>query len=410
MPELSWTVVVLVLNFMCSGDAVSELNDSRHLPVEDYIKMRTDDMIRFWNYPSEEHKILTEDGYILTVFRIPNPGGYPVLMLHGLTVSSDCWFLRTPKEDLVFLLWKRGYDVWLWNARGSIYSREHVNISFSDEKFFDYTFHEMGVYDTPATIDYILNTTGHSSVIALGHSLGSTNVLVAASMRPEYQDKVKLNILWAQSVYMGNIKVRDWFDVFYSIYVRWLNFPHAKDFFIQGREPEIVKTAMCASGSPLKPLCVLFLREMSGPGSKQGNEDSAVKMLNRIPTGSSIWTVRQMVQNIRSGQFRPLNYGTEKNLIKYGVKKMRAYPIDKVTIPTAIYYACCNDYLSSAQDAGILKRKLPNVVRFYEIPYKKFNHGDFLWAKDSYELLYKDVMNLMDKYSGRTTENPSDAA
>lgn len=77
----------------------------------------------------------------------------------------------------------------------------------------------MGVYDTPATIDYILNTTGHSSVIALGHSLGSTNVLVAASMRPEYQDKVKLNILWAQSVYMGNIKVRDWFDVLYSVYV-----------------------------------------------------------------------------------------------------------------------------------------------------------------------------------------------
>uniref|UniRef100_A0A8D8SKC2 Lysosomal acid lipase/cholesteryl ester hydrolase n=1 Tax=Cacopsylla melanoneura TaxID=428564 RepID=A0A8D8SKC2_9HEMI len=77
----------------------SEFNDSKLLPVEQFEKFRTDEIINYWGYPSEVHKVQTEDGYILTNFRMPNPGGYPILMLHGLTVSSDCWFLRTPQED-----------------------------------------------------------------------------------------------------------------------------------------------------------------------------------------------------------------------------------------------------------------------------------------------------------------------
>ncbi|KAG8262757.1 hypothetical protein J6590_047277 [Homalodisca vitripennis] len=34
--------------------------------------------------------------------------------------------------------------------------------------------HEMGVYDLPAVIDYVLNATGHNSLVYLGHTLGTT--------------------------------------------------------------------------------------------------------------------------------------------------------------------------------------------------------------------------------------------
>uniref|UniRef100_A0A8D8ZRZ9 Lipase n=2 Tax=Cacopsylla melanoneura TaxID=428564 RepID=A0A8D8ZRZ9_9HEMI len=379
----------------------SEFNDSKLLPVEQFEKFRTDEIINYWGYPSEVHKVQTEDGYILTNFRMPNPGGYPILMLHGLTVSSDCWFLRTPQEDFVFLLWKKGYDIWFWNARGNMYSREHVNISFSDQtNFFDFTAHELGLYDTTATIDYILNITGYKQLITLGHSLGTTNVMIAASLRPEYNEKVALSVLWAQSVYLSHMRVKHFLDTAYSIYVRWLDFPHDTKFFIYGQDPEIVKRGLCAKGSPLKGMCIMLLRELSGPNSNQGNKDSADKMMNRIPTGSSIWVIRQMIQNMRNGKFIPLNFNPEKNLMKYGVKKPLEYPIENVTVPTALYYACCNDFLSASQDNHILMKKIPNLVQFYEIPYKKFNHGDFLWAKDSYDLFYKDVIGLIDKYSG----------
>lgn len=375
-------------------------HDTRFLPVDQYINSRTDEIINFWGYPSEEHKVQTEDGYILTNFRMPNPGGYPVLMLHGLSVSSDCWFLRNPREDFVFLLWKKGYDVWLWNSRGNMYSKEHVSMNNSDPNFYNFTFHELGIYDTTATIDHILKVTGQKSIITIGHSLGTTNVLVAASLRPEYQSKIKLSILWAQSAFLGHLYVRHWVDVMYSVYVRWINFPDAKDFFVRGTEPVMFKDAACGEGGSLNKFCITTLRELSGPGSNQGNKYSAVKMLNRLPTGTSIWTIRHMIQNIRTGQFQPFNWGPEMNMKQYGVKKVSSYPIVNVTVPTAIYYTCCNDYLSSAKDSEMLRSKLPNVVRFYQIPYKKFNHGDFLWAKDSYRLFYKDVLDLIDKYSG----------
>ncbi|KAI5744664.1 hypothetical protein M8J76_004226 [Diaphorina citri] len=356
------------------------MNDSRVLSPEKFINMRTPEIISFWGYPSEEHKVQTEDGYILTNFRMPNPGGYPIIMFHGLSVSSDCWLLRNPKEDFVFHLWKKGYDVWLWNSRGNMYSRDHVNISFSDEKFFDFTFHEIGIYDTTATIDYVLNVTGKKKVITIGHSMGTTNVLVAGSLRPEYQSKISLSILWAQAAFLGHMHMKYMIDVFYSLFVRVQNNRPAKDFFVRGRMLDLVKASSCSKGGFLNPYCLLVMEEFSGSGSNQFNQDSVTKMLDR--------------------EFRPLNYGKKKNLEKYGVEKMPPYPIGNVTVPTAIYYTCCNDFLGSAKDSIILKSKLPNVIRFYEIPNKKFNHGDYLWAKDSYDLLYKDVLNLIDKYSG----------
>ena len=42
--------------------------------------------------------------------------------------------------------------------------------------------------------------------------------------------------------------------------------------------------------------------------------------------------------------------------------------------------------------------RLPNVVANVIPDYKQFNHLDFLWAKDVDTLLYKDVVDLMNKY------------
>ena len=62
------------------------------LPIMDYC--------RLFNYPIEAHKVTTEDGYILTIFRIQRKGSLikeglsPVLMQHGLMDSSDTWLLN----------------------------------------------------------------------------------------------------------------------------------------------------------------------------------------------------------------------------------------------------------------------------------------------------------------------------
>ena len=83
-----------------------------------------------------------------------------------------------------------GYDVWMGNSRGNTYSKGHVNLSTSDAKFWDFSWHEMGVFDLPATIDYILGITGHSKIFYIGHSQGTTCLFVLLSEKPEYNDKI----------------------------------------------------------------------------------------------------------------------------------------------------------------------------------------------------------------------------
>lgn len=54
------------------------------------------------------------------------------------------------------------------------------------------SFHQMGYYDLPAMIDYILMKTGQKSLSFVGHSMGATIAYVLLSLRPEYNSKMKL--------------------------------------------------------------------------------------------------------------------------------------------------------------------------------------------------------------------------
>lgn len=50
------------------------------------------EIIKQENYTSETHTITTEDGYILTVYRIPGPpNSIPVYLQHGLLQCSADW-------------------------------------------------------------------------------------------------------------------------------------------------------------------------------------------------------------------------------------------------------------------------------------------------------------------------------
>jgi hypothetical protein len=68
--------------------------------------------------------------------------------------------INEPELSPAFIMAQNGYDVWLGNNRGNDFARFHEDLAIDTEEFWDFSWEEMGVYDTPAHIDFILEKTG----------------------------------------------------------------------------------------------------------------------------------------------------------------------------------------------------------------------------------------------------------
>lgn len=124
--------------------------------------------------------------------------------MHCLLGSSADWVILGPDLALGYLLSDQNYDVWLGNARGNRYSRKHISLNPDSRDFWLFSWHEIGIYDLPVTIDYVLDHTGQSSLFYCGHSQGSTIFWVMMSELPEYNSKIILMQAFAPVAFMTN--------------------------------------------------------------------------------------------------------------------------------------------------------------------------------------------------------------
>ncbi|KAJ8949875.1 hypothetical protein NQ318_010509, partial [Aromia moschata] len=168
-------------------------------------------IIEGFGYPAQTHRIVTVDGYILKLHRIPKGlkrvrrRRSPVLLMHGLTFSSADFINLDPNRSLGYILADMGYDVWMGNARGNSYSNRHVFLdpNTDPKKFYDFSWHEIGTIDLPTKIDYILNVTKQERLYYIGHSQGCTIFYVMASTKPEYNDKIRLASMMGPAGYVS---------------------------------------------------------------------------------------------------------------------------------------------------------------------------------------------------------------
>ncbi len=107
--------------------------------------MIKDELIPKYGYPYERHSVTTQDGYILSLDRVPHSRnssklGEAVLVNHGIGSDAASFFLITDENSLGFLLADAGYDVWLLNMRGTTNSKKHVWLDLHDDrsKFWDF--------------------------------------------------------------------------------------------------------------------------------------------------------------------------------------------------------------------------------------------------------------------------------
>lgn len=106
---------------------------------------------------------------------------------------------------LGYYLADKGYDVWLGNTRGSRYTKKYLRTSRSIRKYWDYTFSDIGLYDIPTMVDFILKATNEEKLFYIGHSRGTTSFFVMCSERPEYNKKIRAMAAMAPVTYMNHI-------------------------------------------------------------------------------------------------------------------------------------------------------------------------------------------------------------
>ncbi|XP_067005698.2 lipase 1 [Anabrus simplex] len=350
-------------------------------------------------YQLETHYVTTEDGYILGQHRIPGKkGSPPILLQHGLASMSDSWiFFHRNNRSIAYYLADLGYDVWMGNCRGNVYSRNHTTQEPSDPKFWLFSWHEVGMYDLPSTIDYILQTTGHSKLFYLGHSMGVSASYVLLSMRPEYNDKIRLVISLSPPVLFNSnsamltttIKNRNIYKVLVDVTNTYEMTPYSE------RTIALIYF-VCRDGAVTQRMCQNLVTEVSGKSDGFSSTELPLIVL-AMQGGHSAFSAWHFVQLVKSRRFQQWDFGPEKNMIVYGSHHPPEYDLKKITAPVSIHYGE-TDHLVSPADALHVSEVLPNLVEARRVPSKLFNHNDFIGHKKVRELLYDHLANILKKY------------
>ncbi|XP_075153183.1 lipase 3-like [Haematobia irritans] len=364
--------------------------------IEDSM-LKTPELVKKYGYPSETHHVVTDDGYILELHRIANHGAMPVLLTHGLLDSSATWVMMGPNKGLAYLLYERGYDVWMTNVRGNTYSRNHTKYTTKHAVFWDFTFHEMGKYDLPASINYVLDMTSSKQLHYIGHSQGTMTYFIMCSERPEMCDKVILMQALAPVAFLKHCKspVVEALAFFQEPLALLLKMIGAHEFLPNNEFITLLNQIVCDDDSFTEEICTNVMFLAAGFDKQQMNETMLPVILGHAPAGAATKQMQHYGQLKHSGHFRQYDYGWIRNHWRYGTINPPEYNLENVHSKVALHYSL-NDWLSTPQDVDKLRRKLPNVVGKFQVVNPKFNHLDFVWGMDAQEVLYNKVMALME--------------
>ncbi|XP_037817102.1 lipase 3-like [Lucilia sericata] len=364
-------------------------------------------------YPLEEHKVQTSDGYVLTMFRIPysptlnnkyETNKKVVFLMHGLLSSSDSWVLNGPNDAMAFMMADAGYDVWMGNARGNVYSKKHASISPLLPSFWDFDWHEIALYDLPAMIDYTLYQTGQDGIHYIGHSQGTTVFMVLLSTIPRYNEKIKTSHLLAPVGFMNNMQ-----SPLAKIAAPFLGHPSllaeligSSEFMPSNKLITMLGPEICQEKSPFIPMCSNILFLIGGWDSSHFNYTLMEDTMETHPAGSSTGQLIHYLQEYESGFFRNYDHGRIRNKKIYGTKVAPDYFVQNIHPSTPInFFYSDNDYFSAVEDVHRMADILGKHVKLFRVSYTDYNHLDFLWAIDIKDVINACVVDLVNEYENR---------
>jgi len=403
-------MLVLTLSTLCSARFVpanysTDETRSNSLKALYHAVDTAPAMISKEGYPAETHTVVTEDGYILEMHRIPYGRKSPkkegvkrsvVFLQHGLLSSSIDWLVAGREKALGYFLADAGYDVWLGNFRGNTYGRQHLHLDPSHFKFWQFSWDHHGNYDLPAMLKHVLGYTKEENIFYVGHSMGTTSFMVMANMHPDLQKHIALANFLAPVAYVGHLKGP------LRLAVPFLN--QAENFFDGMKIGEFlpsndamhwISDLACKDKDILEDICSAVIFVLCGFDKAQMNSTLLHPITQHTPAGTSVHTMVQYGQEIKSNGFHAFDHGEDKNKMLYGTSQPRQYQVEKVTAPVAVYWGD-NDWMAQPTDVLRTTSALPNLVKSYRVPFSSWNHLDFMYAIDAVSLVYTPMLKEME--------------
>jgi pimeloyl-ACP methyl ester carboxylesterase len=293
-----------------------------------------------------------------------------------------------------------GYDVWFGNSRGNKFSLKHRTLSWNDQQFWNFSFHEMGMYDAPAIIDYVLKITNNKKLFYVGHSQGGAIGLVALSTI--HNDKVLQAHLLSPASFMGNSQLIDnYFKALVPLFIDLNRKYQMNDLLVTNKFLQdnfgnfIEKSSLCPQ-TKFEDFCksgyFLIL------GKNVDGEEADWRIFQNIHKFlSSTVSVKQLVhfsQLYRNNSFRQFDYGEDANRRIYKSSSPPNYNLKSIKTPVYLY-AGEQDATVSVVDIEHLNAELKSVVKFKKIP--NYNHGDIIFGKNAKKDIFNGIIEEFNK-------------
>ncbi|XP_050205022.1 triacylglycerol lipase 2-like isoform X2 [Mercurialis annua] len=348
-------------------------------------------------YICQEHKVTTEDGYILSMQRLPADSfgtpSYkpPVLLQHGILTDGSIWLYNSPNQSLAFILADNGFDVWIGNSRGTTHSKGHTSLCPKDPDYWNWSWDELAAFDLPATINYVHSQTAQK-LHYVGQSLGSLTVLAALSQE-KLLNTVGAVALFTPIAYLGHTKslmAKAVSNLFLAEAFYWLGL---HEFLPSG-----VATSMLFEDICNKPgfNCSDIMSAITGPNCCI--DPSSEHVLEPQPTATK--TMIHLSQMVRRGNLAMYDYGNIiENMVHY--KKLTPPTYDLTMIPNDIplFLGCGEkDFLVDERDMQILLNKLQDhdTDKLTVLKIKDYAHADFLFGFNANQVVYEPLIDFLD--------------
>ena len=352
-------------------------------------KRTMEEIITSKGFKCEIHYTITEDGYKLKIYRIPGNKDYkndrnklpPVLLQHGIFDSSDGWVCNGEDHSIAFVLAKNNFDVWLSNSRGNKYCKEHEKYNSKSFEFWQFSFHEMGIYDIPAVINYIktVNKT-NEKIIYFGHSQGTTLMFSGLSEKYDfYKENIKLFVALAPIARLTYLE-----STLLSLMSKISMHKLFKKMEVYEVCPntEGTKKMMNFMDKYANGLMGFFIGLLSDEDSSICNNKNALSVyFNHYPCGSSLKCLIHFVQIIESKKFIKYDYNKEANLFIYHQIEPPEYDLSKIKDIPMMLIGGEKDKLSTREDIRWLKNELKENVIYSKI-IENMGHLSFMVGKD----------------------------